>query len=376
MGTISDASNLVHNNNHYSILIKYRKLFLNCGYTLPVFLLLFFIIGIVRQFTIPINLPPNTNCQNSQQFYLNSLILLSVFIIGLVAAIYFIRNIKDQFNISNELKVVCGSFILLLFPFLIINFVYTTQRQGKQPYTIYLLLLWTTITYISSILLPLIASYKYNNNMNTIQTNQKLDEWNNCDIVNSFEKLIESEEGLKSYIEYSITEFSVENIMCYLDIESYKKIDDIHKLKERAIEIYNKYFRIESELLLNVDSVIIDPIKTTVQPLIIEAENKKIANKRTSRTGLLTNNIRNSIFRDSSLEISVDKFIERTETEFKELDELKHLFDHVEVACYDLMRNSSYPRYLKSVQCKKLILKCKKEEITKKTIEELNLNVI
>ena len=72
---------------------------------------------------------------------------------------------------------------------------------------------------------------------------------------------------------------------------------------------------------------------------------------------------------------NLEYYTEKFRAECKELDLLKTLFDQVELACWDLMRNSSYPRFLRSEHCKKLVQILDKEVATKETIEDLRLSV-
>jgi hypothetical protein len=80
------------------------------------------------------------------------------------------------------------------------------------------------------------------------------------------------------------------------------------------------------------------------------------------------------ISKSSSID-NLEYYTEKFRADCKELDLLKTLYDQVELACWDLMRNSSYPRFLRSDFCKKLVAILDKEVATKETIEDLRLSV-
>ena len=128
-------------NQTRSFLFTKRKLLLNhFGRSILIVQILLFIIGIIRQFTgkcrfsffslicqVTSNLPPHVGCANTLQFYITSLVLFIIFQLVLAFSIFLLKDVKDQFNIRNELKIVCGAWALLLFPYLVVNMATTVQ---------------------------------------------------------------------------------------------------------------------------------------------------------------------------------------------------------------------------------------------------------
>jgi len=57
------------------------------------------------------------------------------------------------------------------------------------------------------------------------------------------------------------------------------------------------------------------------------------------------------------------------------LSDTQQIFDEAAQACYQLMRDSSFPRFKKHIICKKLVERFEKEEIRKRAVESLNLGI-
>lgn len=183
---------------------------------------------------------------------------------------YVCEQIRDEFNISNELKIVSAAWTALLVPFLVINLVFAAAELPPPP-TVYLLMGWTMISYLVTNCWPLYRSF-----FETAQV-----EWPNILSLSSFTHLMASRAFLmplllstrltacplfysgcnhvlpkvpgarlqvcrvacKYALAAHVTHFShsVENLLFYLDVEAYKKIED-NKCVPRVVFVLVFFF--------------------------------------------------------------------------------------------------------------------------------------
>ena len=215
------------------IFANYKGWLLNSHYGMFVVQGLLLLVGLVRQFLVPENLPPNSGCGNSLLFFVLTTILLVSYLVGLCAAIFFMENIKDEFNISNELKIVSLSFLVFLLPYLIVEIAALLQKEETIIPTIYLILVSISISYMVSGAWPLYLSYASPSHEVT---------WADCDLVSSLDKTLSNNLTTLSFKKFLIQEFSIENLLFYLDIQALKKFQDLASASIFAIQVYKKYF--------------------------------------------------------------------------------------------------------------------------------------
>jgi len=343
--------------------IRYRKYFLNCGYLMYVVLFITILIGLVRQFIIPENLPPNTGCQNSVLFFVTSLVFFLIFVAALLFEMYFLRNIRDEFNISNELRIVCITWIILLLPFLVINLYYAERNQISE-WTVYFLIGWTLISFAASNFWPLYRSFYATPEV----------EWPGVEVVASLENLLRHRRSILYFKEFLVSEFSVENLTFYLDILDYKKITVFGEAVNRALEIYDKYFSEKSVFQLNVDSGIYRRINDYIDAIRSEVAFKKednTSNRSSSSTKQKQRQLHISISSRKaivSLPLSSSFYLD-----LSTLEGILRIFDEAQKEIFELMKFSSFPRFKKNVLCRRLVMKLKHEEETRRTVSNLNL---
>lgn len=300
-----------------SFIIKYRWYLLNCGRFFFVVLFLSFLVGIIRQFIEKSNYPGRYNCANSLVFYYLLFPLFILFIVCLIVVILFLRNVRDEYNISNELKIVCGCWILLVIPYLVVKLSYFIAEETPPFQPAWFTLAWTITSFIASLVSPLIRSFYPLPEV----------EWPNCDMLSSLQKVIDNPISRRAFEEFLISEFSVENLLFYLDVQNYKKLTSTSQLQIRFKEIYSKYFATGAVCELNVDSQVLREI---------QVEYNKVSSDKVS---------------------------------------LFSIFDDAEAACYQLMTESSFIRFKNHPSCKRLVSRLEKEEIRKRAVESLNLGI-
>jgi len=308
-----------------SFFSRFRWYMLHMEWVLGIVIAFTFIVGIIRQFAIKENLPPNTGCQNSVLFFISSLVFFLIFEIALITAIWFLRGVRDEFNISNELKTVGLTWTIALITYLIINLVATIQSEGFVWWSVYFVLLWTIVSHITSIGWPVYRTFYETPTV----------EWLDVEAVSTCEKLLQNDLCLRYFKEFLVVDFSVENLIFWLDVRAFKKIENNQTMLERAIEIYDKFFLKDSPFQLNLDDVVVAPIKKTMK----EAKEQMEASSISPDTLAL----------------------------------IPTIFDEAQLFAFDLMATTSFFRFKKHQLCKELVSKLQVEEERKKTIDKLNL---
>ena len=91
----------------------------------------------------------------------------------------------------------------------------------------------------------------------------------------TIEELLGEELGLHSFIDFLVNDYSVENILFYLDVEAFKRLKRKQDILSQANNIYNKYLTTEAELeLASIDA----------------EERKKLTYILANKTGKVKNN--------------------------------------------------------------------------------------
>eukprot|EP01114_Cavostelium_apophysatum_P020208 TRINITY_DN6711_c0_g1_i1.p1 TRINITY_DN6711_c0_g1~~TRINITY_DN6711_c0_g1_i1.p1 ORF type:complete len:549 (+),score=98.36 TRINITY_DN6711_c0_g1_i1:211-1857(+) len=295
--------------------LRYKHLFLKVGRLLWVFLFLSFTVGMIRQFTQKSNYPWNTNCQASTLFFSVSFTFFALFIVALIVAIVFMRNVKDEFNITRELQIVCVTWVLLIVPYLVIKLVYAL-REVEPPFRpVWFLLVSTAVSFATSIFWPVVRTFFPEPEVS----------WPGCDIVSSLESVIENKLSRQTFNQFLVAEWSVENLLFYLDVKNFKTLKTSRQITQRSNEIYQKYFAAGAVCEVNLDAGILNGIH--------------------------------------------QEFAKNTQDK----ETLLNVFNDAEQACFALMKESSFPRFKKHQLCRELVQRLEKEEARKRTLQSLNL---
>eukprot|EP01119_Soliformovum_irregulare_P003914 TRINITY_DN14955_c0_g1_i1.p1 TRINITY_DN14955_c0_g1~~TRINITY_DN14955_c0_g1_i1.p1 ORF type:complete len:492 (-),score=137.91 TRINITY_DN14955_c0_g1_i1:151-1626(-) len=330
-------------------LVRYRKQLLRVGFLLFPLSAIALLVGLIRQFEIETNLPGNFGCGNTRVFFLLTMVLLTVFLIFLVAVIWLLRTVKDEFNINRELQVVAGSWILFIYPFIIANLVAKYGPNGHDDTspsfpTVFLIQIVIMITYLASVAWPLWRSL----------FEQKQVQWLGVDVVANLDSTLSNETSLDYFKRFLVQEFSVENLLFWLDVKQMKDISDRNELISRAITIYDKYFGDDAVTELNVDSTLLPPIDSAVFKLKSKLNSEPIKKKKSRVTLKLVKG-------ESASEVELTS---------DETDDIRTIYDPPQQSCYLLMQDSSFPRFKRNALCKQLVEKLKREEAIEKIVEE------
>lgn len=203
------------------------------------------------------------------------------------------------------------------------------------------------ITYLASVAWPLWRSI----------FEQKQVQWLGCDVVANLDSTLHNDISLDYFKRFLVQEFSVENLLFWLDVKQMKEIDSRSELIERAITIYDKYFGDDAVTELNVDSALLPPIDAAVFKLKSKLTTEPIKKKKSRVTLKLTGKDRAS--NASETELTSD-----------ETEDIRCIYDAAQQSCYALMQDSSFPRFKRNALCKQLVEKLKREEAIGKIVEE------
>jgi len=187
-------------------------------------------------------------------------VIFLVFAIGL-------RAVVDGFKIKTELKFTGVIAIAAVIPWLLFNDKYKTQNADIFPFSTLALLVAVVFAFGASTLWPLFRSiYK--------PPQVDLDVPENLDHLHA---LILSPDGFESFRRFLTSEFSVENLLFWADIEDLRrkvirdKGQDENLIKQETKRLYNKYVMVDSPFQVNLADYIVQTIEFKMRKL--EEEN-------------------------------------------------------------------------------------------------------
>jgi len=197
-------------------------------------------------------------------------VLLAVYV-AVYAAIFLIfawglRAVVDGFKIKTELKFTGAIAIAAVIPWLLFNDKYKTQNADIFPFSTLALLVAVVFAFGASTLWPLFRSiYK--------PPQVDLDVPENLDHLHA---LILSQDGFESFRRFLTSEFSVENLLFWVDIEDLRtkvrtKGPDDAFIKTETKRLYNKYVMVDSPFQVNLADYIVQAIEFKMRKL--EEEN-------------------------------------------------------------------------------------------------------
>ncbi|KAJ3430421.1 regulator of g protein signaling [Anaeramoeba flamelloides] len=219
----------------------YKKQFLITGKYLAIALsvhyLLFFIISMLLYFCSS-DRTVGAKCTRSTWKLIFRGILAFIQLAIMVVLIIKIRKINDHYKIRNEIFAV--SFVL--FCYLTINYSMNLPNDRlKQDIALY-----TTGYALQTVVLawPIYLSYKKTKNLGAEEET----------IFNKMKKLLKNKKCLQYFIEFSKTDYSVENVLFYSACIQLKKVKKKKKRKRLTENIINSFIKLNSTLTLNISS--------------------------------------------------------------------------------------------------------------------------
>ena len=105
------------------------------------------------------------------------------------------------------------------------------------------LCIWVALTHIKSVWSPLYRSYYAKPPV----------QYPNNEVVSSLQSLLRDQKGLERFKEFLVGEFSVENLLFFLDVEEYRGISDTAQRQTVAQHLFNTYIIEGSMLEVNIN---------------------------------------------------------------------------------------------------------------------------
>jgi len=187
--------------------------------------------------------------------------ILLVYIISFLLFSYRLRRVADGFHIKNELKFTGLVVILALIPWVLFN----TNLQAYNldfPYSTLSLVLALIFVFYGSTFWPLFRS---------IYKPPKIIDTQLPDNLDNLSSVIGTQEGFEAFRKFLVDEFSVENLLFYVDIEDIrKKIGEganLTKVKSETTRLYQKYIMIDSPFQVNISDTIVKSIQEKMEIL-------------------------------------------------------------------------------------------------------------
>lgn len=227
-----------------------------------------------------------------------------------------LRNVRDVFGIQQELKITGLIGIICLLPWTIFNTAAEEFNAAVFPFSTFFLLMAVAQAFFTSTLWPLYRSiYRQ-----TEEDATKLPE--NVDTLTG---VLSSPPGVRAFKEFLIKEFSVENLLFFMEVEQFRGAcagrTDLNATFSEASKIYSKYIELNAPFQVNLPSTTVSELKLC------------FFKKGTYFTGMSPSSVH--VMGDSKRKRSID-------------EQLPAIFDAAQKQIFKLMETDSCPRFYRS----------------------------
>jgi hypothetical protein len=177
-----------------------------------------------------------------------------------------LRQVVDGFKIKEEMKLSGTIAVIVFIPWVIFNQSAKTINRETFPFSTLFLLLGVSSAFAGSTLWPLYRTYQPLEEIHSLQIPED---------VNTLHGVLSTAEGVKSFRKYLTTEFSVENILFYSEVEEYrakKKEQAEGKVTEEVLlgeaqRIYAKYIINDAPFQVNLPDQIMKELEDGLKEL-------------------------------------------------------------------------------------------------------------
>jgi hypothetical protein len=228
------------------------------------------VVGVILVLTVPV--PDGKMC--ADLLYPTFGFLMVYLILQLILS-FFLRNLKDGTFVALELlfNAVVAIVTLTIIVILHMNDVNYSSLLWIADIDVY-------ITFVTSFIAPIIGSYAIGHSQKMILRESQQPKVSDRgfpvtsqeDLLPDLktihmEDILSSERGIQAFKDFLISEFSVENLLFWIDVAQFKRIyseDKNEKLSEdlttAALRIYNRYIKKDCEYEVNIEFAIADKI--------------------------------------------------------------------------------------------------------------------
>jgi len=280
-----------------------------------------------------------------------------VYVAVFVVFAFAMRAVVENFRIKEELKWTGLLAIAAVIPWLIFNNAAKTVNTTIFPFSTLFVVIAVSVAFLLSTLWPLYRSI-------TQAQATMLDMETIPDNMDTLTGILSTPSGVESFKKFLTKEFSVENILFYLEVEDFRRAtkevfdtgkkdnqDSLTQLMGLAQRIHAKYIMTDSPFQINLPDSVVDQLKADlVREFKPGVERKPLMERVSSKS--------------EDNELGGDSYGIRTPPT---------LFDAAQKNIFNLMSTDSLPRYFRSDLYKFMVDDMSAKRKKKDVLEEMNI---
>jgi len=301
------------------------------------------------------------NCQRSWSDTVLFVIIL-IYICVFLGFAYGLRDVVDGFHIKEELKYTACVGIVAVVPWYVFNNFLKHVNDNIFPFSTLALVIAITFAFVASTLWPLYRS---------IWQPPILDIYSIPDSVTTLRGILSTPIGVESFKRFLTKEFSVENILFYLECEEFRK-KKITLMEEgndtgnlqlvgEAQRIYSKYIGNDSPFQVNLPSLLVLELRSSLERQFSATKESNVDRTMSSRSG------------PSSPKQSEAETNKEDVTSSYDAPTVPTVFDPAQKNIFHLMETDSCPRYFRSDLYKEFVQQVTEKQEKKKILDEMNI---
>jgi len=298
------------------------------------------------------------NCDREWADYV-LVVYVCIYVAVFVVFAFSMRTVVENFRIKEELKWTGLLAIAAVIPWLIFNNAAKTVNTTIFPFSTLFVVIAVSIAFLLSTLWPLYRSI-------TQSQATMLDMEAIPDNMDTLTGILSTPTGIDSFKKFLTKEFSVENILFYLEVEEFRKAtkeaidsgkkdnqDSLTQLMGLAQRVHAKYIMTDSPFQINLPDNVVEQLK---KDLLREFKPGFERKPLMERVG--------SKSEDNEIDVGSDAYGIRTPPT---------LFDAAQKNIFQLMSTDSLPRYFRSDLYKFMVEDMSAKRKKKDVLEEMNI---
>jgi len=307
---------------------------------------------------------------------------LGVMIVGyIVVFVGFavgLRNIVDGFHIKEELKWTAVIGLAAVVPWYIFNINDSEPKRINDnifPFSTLALITAVAFAFFASTVWPLYRS---------IWQPPILEDLNIPDSVTTLRGILSTPLGVDSFKRFLTKEFSVENILFYLEVEDYrkKKIALMEEGSEaeqlqlvgEAQRIYSKYIGTDSPFQVNLPSLVVQELQNNLKKQFNSTKDSG-ADRGIGRVGTMSPKGSDASATIGAMPSLSGQSVlgDDGSTSSYLIPMVPTVFDPAQKNIFHLMETDSCPRYFRSELYKEFVNQVTEKKEKKKVLDEMNI---
>jgi len=288
---------------------------------------------------------------------------------------YGLRDVVDGFHIKEELKYTAVIGILAVIPWYVFNINDSAPKKINDnifPFSTLALITAVAFAFFASTVWPLYRS---------IWQPPILEDLNIPDSVTTLRGILSTPLGIESFKRFLTKEFSVENILFYLECEDYRKkkitlmeegneAETQLQLVGEAQRIYSKYIGTDSPFQVNLPSLLVAELQANLKRQFTATKDSSADRAAAMRVATLSPK---SSGADGGIGSLASANSDDGSTSSYNAPAVPTVFDPAQKNIFHLMETDSCPRYFRSDLYKEFVAQVTEKKEKKKVLDEFNI---